>query len=136
VTLELQDYVRTEAEVVQRFAGAAVDACYLGLTRRPDQRMFSTRSLSSKLTTYAAAACPVIVDGPGESVAWRLVRKHGAGVLCDGDAPRALAELRRVFEDGAAWASMAAGAVRLCRAEFDLERNAARFRDLLCETAA
>ena len=134
VTLVPQDYARTEEDVVRRFESEPVDACYLGITQRQDQRMFAARSLSSKLTTYAAAGCPIIVHGPAESAAWHLVDKYDAGVLCDDDGPRALAALRHLLSDGEARLRMAEGACRLCRAEFDLETNAARFRDLLAET--
>jgi hypothetical protein len=136
VTLSFQDYAGTEAEVVQRFNREAVDACYLGLTFRDDQRVFAKGSLSSKLITYCAAACQVIVHGPAESVVWRYVEQYGAGIRCDTDEQSGLEALQRLFADDEARLRMAAGASRLCRQEFDLKRNVARFAELLSRTAA
>jgi hypothetical protein len=74
---------------------------------------------------------PVIADAPAASVAWRLVSRHGAGVRCTEDAEETVGSLKALFGDQAVWQRMAEGADRLCAEEFDLDRNVARFQDLL-----
>lgn len=129
------EYVSSEADVIRRFRAERVDACYLGLSLRPDQRMFAAHSLSSKLAAYAAAAAPVIVHGPAESAAWRLVEKYGAGILCDSEGAEPPGALSALFAGGEAPARMAAGAEQLCRMEFDLEKNVKRLADAIAATA-
>ena len=102
-----------------------------GEVKEAAQALFAATSLSSKLTTYAGAGLPVIADAPVRSVAWRLVEKHGAGIRCGDDAPESLQELTRLFSDAEAWARMADGASRMCREEFDLDRNAQGLQKLL-----
>jgi len=135
VTVARRPYAATESDVIRAFREEAMCACYLGLGKEPAARVFARTSLSSKLTTYAAAGLPVIVDGPAESVAWRLVREYGAGILCDDDDAAAVEALQALFTDPAAWRRMAEGSARMCREEFNLERNAERFRQLLARTA-
>ena len=131
VTVRFLPYAPTEADVMKRFRASGVHACYLGLVKEAAQALFAATSLSSKLTTYAGAGLPVIADAPVRSVAWRLVEKHGAGIRCGDDAPESLQELTRLFSDAEAWARMADGASRMCREEFDLDRNAQGLQKLL-----
>jgi glycosyltransferase involved in cell wall biosynthesis len=133
VTVHVQPPVATTAELIQRLNTEA-DACYAGLWREPARRLFGRTSLSSKLVPYAAAAVPVIVDAEEDTVAWRLVRQHAAGVRVGDPAdPDALA---RLFGDAAAWQRMAEGARRLCLEEFDLDRHVAAFAGVLAETGS
>jgi hypothetical protein len=131
VRIEFLDYARTESEVIRRFQEERANACYLGLTQRPEQREFAAHSLSSKLATYAAAAVPVIVHGPRESAAWGLVERYDAGILCDKDGDAAGEQLSRLFSDTSFRRRKAAGAERLCREQFDLERNVAGLATIL-----
>ena len=84
VSIRFQPYEPTEQSLVRRMRELKVHVCYLGLWKEKEKRLFAGTSLSSKLTAYAAAGLPVIVNAPEDSVAWRLVRKHGAGVLVRG----------------------------------------------------
>lgn len=136
VHLEFLSYAESEADVVRCFVERQVDACYLGLSDYPEQAMFGAQSLSSKLTTYAAAARPVLVHGPENSVAWRLVRQYEAGLLLSRDAALVRDDLRRLFEDGGVWRRAADGSARLCREQFDLGRNATQFAALLNESGS
>jgi hypothetical protein len=131
VTLDVQPYAPTEADVMRKFRECGVQACYLALTKEHSQQLFARTSLSSKLSTYAGAGVPVIADAPAASVAWRLVSRHGAGVRCTEDAEETVGSLKSLFGDPAVWQRMAEGADRLCAEEFDLDRNVARFQDLL-----
>jgi len=134
VTVTRRPYAATESDVIRAFRDEGVCACYLGLGKEPPARVFACTSLSSKLTTYAAAGLPIIVDGPAESVAWRLVRQCEAGILRDDDDEAAVKALQTLFSDRDEWRRMAEGSARLCRQEFDLERNMERFRRLLART--
>ena len=133
VSLCLQDYAPSDEELVRRFQAQGIAAAYLGLWKEPERQFFAQQSLSSKLTTYTAAGRPIIVDGPEDSVAWRLVKQYAAGVLCADDETAALAGLRRLLSDGDAWRQVAAGSARLCQAEFDPAANVEHFKALLCE---
>lgn len=84
VTVNPQPYAASEETVISTFR-SQVDACYLGLWREPERALFARTSLSSKLVSYVAAGRPVIVDAPVDSVAWRLVRQYGAGILLRGE---------------------------------------------------
>lgn len=130
VRFEFQPYADSERAVVQAFGG--VDATYLGLWTDADRRLFGETSLSSKLTTYAAAARPVIVDAAPESVAWRLVGQFDAGLRLEGQGERDAAALAGLFTDAARWERMAAGAQKLCLEHFDLDRNVTRLKEQLC----
>ncbi|MCE9613218.1 MAG: glycosyltransferase [Lentisphaerae bacterium] len=135
VMMAPQPYAPTEQDVIR--ALSRTEACYLGLWTEPSRRLFAATSVSSKLTTYAAAARPVIVDAPACSVAWRLVAHHGAGVRV-GEMPAADATvaLQHLFSGGKAWRSMAEGAHRLGRETFALEPHVAHLQDQLARTAA
>ena len=130
-----QAFAPTEAAVIETFQRMSVAACYLGLYRDRGRLLFSRTSLSAKLTTYAASAIPVIVDGPADSAAWRLVKEYGAGVLLDGDPIAGVRDLNRLFDDATAWRRMAEGARELACREFDIERNMVSFQALLARTA-
>ena len=58
--------------------------------------------------------------------------QYGAGVRLGPEIANAAAH---VFTDPAAWERMAAGARRLCLAEFDLDRNVAALSAALSTTA-
>jgi hypothetical protein len=105
------------------------------LYKEKDRGLFARTSLSAKLTTYAAAGIPVIVDGPEDSAAWRLVKEYGAGVLCGDDADEALQSLRTLFTDKEARGRMGEGSRRLCLEKFNLDANFSRFAALLRTTA-
>jgi len=134
VRITRQSYFQSERALLEFFRSAGLSACYLGLWHEGGRRLFAATSLSSKLCAYAATAVPVIVDAPEESVAWRLVADYNAGVRIapDGVTGETLGSLLR---DGDRWQTMATGAGRLCREEFDLDRNVARFAQLLRKTA-
>ena len=152
-----KSYVPNEASLIKAFDDEKLDAAYLGLwkganTQPAKEALFARTSLSSKLTTYGAAGVPIIVDAPEDSVAWRLVRQYGAGTLIGventkstkgrgadrhlGD-PGSLAvnDLLRFFSDEQAWLDMASGSTRMCREEFDLDRNVALFTEMLLQTS-
>lgn len=135
VNLAFQPYQASEEDVVRRFVEMGVRACYLGLWREPEKALFARTSLSSKLTTYVAAALPIVVDAPEQSVAWRLVRDYGAGVLVGASETEDIGRLKALFGDRDVWWSMAQGSARLCRAEFDLESKTERFVALLNSVA-
>jgi len=135
VRLRFQPYAASEADVIRELAGAGVWACYLGVSRAPQDAAFSRYSLSSKLTAYAAAGLPTIVDAPAASAVWRLVGRYEAGALFDGSAAAA-AGLRRLLADPGARERLGAGALRLCRAELELETNLERWTEALSREAA
>ena len=136
VLMRFEAYLPDEESLIRRFREAAPAAAYLGLTRLPQQAWFSRYSLSSKLAAYTAAALPVIVDGPAESEAWRLVNAYGAGVLCGDDDTAATTCLGRLFGADEDRRSMSRGSARLCSEKFDLERNMKPFRETLSASAA
>lgn len=137
VVVNHQSFAATERDVIEAFQRGGFHACYLSLWRSTERRLFARTSLSSKLATYCAAGVPTIVDGPVDSVAWRLVREYGAGVLLEGDETGALPgetntkRMQDVFGNPTVWSSMSQGAERLVRSEFDLEKNVERFTELL-----
>jgi len=126
-------FAATETDVMNAFHAECVDACYLGLWRDEKRALFGQTSLSAKLVTYAAAALPIIVDARPDSLAWRLVSKHGAGVLLGATAVSET--LGRLFGDDFMWNAMASGAQTLCMEEFDLATNMERFARRLAMTA-
>jgi len=133
VQVRREPYAVSEAELLRTWRTRGVHAAYLGLWKDPARRLFARTSLSAKLATYAAAAVPVIVDGPGDAAAWRLVARYDAGILCAGRT--AGAELERLFTDAALWERLAQGARRLALEAMNLERNVERFADLLRRAA-
>ena len=135
VEMKPQPYAATEADVVRGFRDTGVHACHLGLWKEENRALFGGTSLSAKLITYAASGLPIIVDGPSKSVAWRLVKKHGAGVLYESDESSALDGLGKLFGDAEVWRRMAEGSARMCRTEYDLEDSVERFKDILCKCA-
>ena len=108
------------------FSEEEFDACYLPLYRDSDWDLFVRTSLSSKLATYALSGTPIIVDGPSDSVAWRLVLKYRAGVLSDD-----MEGLSRLFADSQTREVLADGSRAMFEKEFDLDRNVQRFRRVL-----
>jgi hypothetical protein len=139
VAVRIMPYLADERELIARLQNGRYDAAYLPLWRESDKQLFVRTSLSSKLTTYAAAGLPVLVDGPAESAAWELVNRYGAGVLVEaksgkGEAGGAGGGWMRLFTDGAAWRDMAEGAARMCREAFCLERNVERLKMALAAT--
>lgn len=135
VTMSFQPYAPSEADLVRAFRAAGVHAAYLGLCRIPAQVCFARYSLSSKLATYAAAGLPVIVDGPADAEAWKLVQAYAAGILCEGNAAAARERLQVVFGNAEARQRMGEGARRLCRERFDLTANVRGFAELLARGA-
>jgi hypothetical protein len=145
VEFRLREESADPAGLVRQLSSGGYDAGYLGLWREPARVLYARTVPGSPLAIYAAAALPVIVDAPGESVAWRLVRRQGAGVLLGEREQRSEVRgqktedggrggdegLRRMFGDEAAWRRMAEGSARLCHEEFDLETNAGAFVRLL-----
>ena len=136
VELRFLPFAPTEADVMRHFRENRVSACYMGLWKDPARALFANTSLSSKLTTYAATGLPVIVDGTQESVAWKLVERYGAGVLCGSDAKASAADLSRLFGRADAWRSMMQGAMRLYAEEFDMDLNLERLTSVFRRSAA
>lgn len=135
VAVRVEPYAETEPDVIAAFHRLGVCACYLGLFREPERRLFGRTSLSAKLTTYLAAGLPVLVDSHEDSEAWRLVSGHGAGLLVRADGGRDAAA-ERLFTDPAAWQRAADGAARLCHERFCLARNMQAFVERLARLAA
>lgn len=134
VRIDWQAYVAQESDLIRAFRARGVCAAYLGLWNEPERGLFCRTSLSSKLTAYAAAALPVIVDGPRDSAAWALVGKYGAGIRLE-DAEQDAETLGRFFAGGDSWVRQSEGAMRLCREEFDLERNLEQWVTLVSRAA-
>ena len=127
VSFKQQPYVENEREIVERFSEEKVDACYLGLWNEPEKHLFVRTSLSSKLTTYAAAGLPVILDGPTSSAAGELIVKHGAGVICEtsaeADREHSLEMLQVLLADEETWLAYSKGAQELFGEVFEVETN-------------
>jgi hypothetical protein len=132
VRIRMLPYQEDEADLIQALAESGAHAGHVGLWREPRRGLFARTSLSAKLTTYAAAGLPIVVDGPADSAAWEIVRRYNAGVLCAGEDATVESSLRALFGDEDAAGRMAAGAQRMCEQEFDLDANlvalAGRFR--------
>ncbi|MDD4871216.1 MAG: hypothetical protein PHR77_11710 [Kiritimatiellae bacterium] len=126
VTIIPQKYVDTEENLIRRMVDMQIHAGYLGLWKADEMSLFCRTSLSSKLTTYAAAGLPVIVDGPEDSVAWRLVKEYGAGVLCGSSGISALKEL---FGNSKQWERKSFASRAMWDHEFNLEKNVEKFRN-------
>ncbi|MBN2301151.1 MAG: hypothetical protein JXN60_01410 [Lentisphaerae bacterium] len=120
-------FMDSEAQIIEKFLSLRVHAGYLGLWKDPKRLLFGNTSLSAKLTTYAAAGCPVIVDATESSVAWRLVKKYHAGVLFNGQTD----DLKLLFENREEWLRMANGSIEMCRNEFNVDKNVAPLRKML-----
>ena len=133
VTIDLQPFAPTEADVIADFHKHRVDACYLGLWQDEAQGLFGRTSLSAKLVTYAAASLPVLVHARRDSMAWRLVKAHGAGVLVGSD--HAMEGVQDLFSDVTVWNQAAWGAGELARVEFNTRVNLARLWESLSLTA-
>jgi hypothetical protein len=131
VKIAYQDYQPTELDVVRRLRELGVHACYLGLWREPEKAFFARTSVSSKMTTYAAAGLPIIMDVPEDAAVWGLVQKHGAGIRMTGEQAQDALSLKSLFLGGESWVSLANGARRLCECELDLDKNIEEFKKLL-----
>jgi hypothetical protein len=136
VNVQFHPFAATEEAVIHAFHANGVHACYLGLWKEPERNLFSRTSLSAKLTTYTAARLPVIVDGPENASAWRLVRQYGAGTLFAEDETSAFEQLTRLFSKPEEWRMMSEGAGRMCAAEFDLDTHVDKFLGMLSLCAA
>jgi hypothetical protein len=123
VSVAEQPYQPGEDAMIRALRAGGCQAGYVGLRVEPEQGLFARTSLSSKLVAYAAAGLPLIVDGPPDSVAWQLAESHRAGVLLQGGRTDRVAALRLALLDAHSQQAMAAGAVRLCKETFMLERN-------------
>lgn len=123
VTLSVMPYLEDEQELVRRLQSGGYHAAYLPLWLDARRALFSRTSLSSKLTTYAAAGLPVLVDGPAESAAWTLVNRYQAGLRSEAMA--------KLFHDTMLQVRLSEGARRLCREEFNLDRNVERLKAIL-----
>jgi len=139
VKLFYQKYMATEDELIRNLVKQEIHACYLALWSEEKKRLFSRTSLSSKLPTYAAAGLPIIVDGPEDSVAWKLVNKYSGGVLLQSEKETSRAEekkaLMRLFDNMEEWQKMANGAKTLWFKEFNLDKNLENFKTLLHASA-
>jgi glycosyltransferase involved in cell wall biosynthesis len=134
VSLHFEPYVSRDVELVEAFDRAAVDACYLGIWNTDANALFGQTSLSSKLTTYSAAAVPVIVHGRHDAAAWHLVDHYKAGIRFNENEAGTHDALLGVLSDRQSWADRAEGARRLCEAEFSLETNVAALTETLSRT--
>jgi hypothetical protein len=128
-------YAPTERDLIRSFREGGIWAAYVGLWKDDVARPFARFSMSSKITTYAAAGVPVIIDGPEEAASWRLVDRYGAGILCGGDEEESLRRLSSLFGEEESRRRMAEGSARLCREALDLDANIERFRDTLSRAA-
>jgi hypothetical protein len=135
VSLHFEPYVSRDLELVEAFDRAAVDACYLGMWNTDANALFGQTSLSSKLTTYSAAAVPVIVHGRHDAAAWQLIDHYNAGIRFNENEANTHAALSGLFSDRTRWADRADGARRLCEHEFSLERNVVTLTETLSQTA-
>jgi hypothetical protein len=135
VSISMRGYARTEEELMRRLAESELHACYLGLWKEDGLGLFCRTSLSSKLATYAALGLPVIVDGPSDSVVWRIVHEHVAGILLSDDESKARLDLLTLFTDVAVWTRMAEDSERMHREMFDLDRNSKELMQILTETS-
>lgn len=120
-----------EENVIRFFHNSNIHLLYLGVWKDEEHSLFARTSLSSKLTTYAASGVPVVADVPEDSVAWRLLEKYDAGVLCGNDRNAAIAGMNEILGDESVWEKKAQGCSELCREHFDLEKNVQKFRELL-----
>ena len=120
VSVSFRPYFETEIELVEFFSHSGLFACYLGLWREPDRELFARTSLSSKLSAYASAGVPVLVDGPECSAAWELLKQYKAGFLF---RPGCDVELTAWLGDVDGWRTRAGGGLTLARERFDIERN-------------
>jgi len=136
VSFRFLPYAEGDAQVLQGFRDARVDACYVGVWTDPRKEIFGRTSLSSKLVTYSATSTPIIVDAAEDTAAWRLVREQGAGIRLTGHSAVDRDSLEELFGNVAAWSRMAQGARAMALGAFDLDRNTQRFKELLCQTAA
>ena len=126
-----QEYVRSERVMIDTLVRMGVCACYLGLWREPTRSLFCSTSLSSKLTSYAAAGVPIIVDAPENSAAWRLVKSYGAGILLPKDPDMRRSQMMKFFADSHDWHDMAKGAATMCREMFNLDANVERLAEVM-----
>jgi hypothetical protein len=144
VTIIKRDYQATENDLICQLINEQAHACYLGLWREENKRLFCQTSLSSKLATYTATGLPVIVDGPEDSVVWSLVKKYAAGVLlkenavmsCLNENSRRMESkdiLMKLFDDVTEWQRLAAGAGKLWKEELNMDKNILRFVNVITQ---
>jgi len=130
VSLVTAGYAQDELSIINYLDDHEVSVCYLGLYRDENEAFFARTSLSSKMTTYAAAGCPVCIDGPEGSVAWRLTAEYDAGVAVNPghDGAKDLVEL---LSNRETWRRKSEGARRLCETEMNVAANTRRLMDLI-----
>ncbi len=130
VTIEAHAYETNEGNMITALHHDGLTAAYLGLWREPERGLFARTSLSSKLTAYAAAGVPVIVDAPADSLVTKLVLGHQAGIVLAGNENETEI-LSRLFSDQSLQVQCAEGALELALEVFVLEDNVVRFRDMI-----
>lgn len=131
VKLNVQPYLPLESDMLTAIRNMGVDAFYLGVWTDSRRRLFARTSLSSKMSTYAAAGAPILVDAPENSVAWHLVSAYGAGIRIAADAEHRAEDMIRLMSEASLWERSALGAHRLGVDEFDPALNVARLAELM-----
>jgi len=131
VTISPQPFAETEADLIDAFRMGSIHFCYMGLWREPDRALFPRTSFSAKLTTYAAAGLPVIVDGPIDMATWLLIKQYDGGLLLSDEDARAADQLNECLSDADQWREMAKGSRRMCHEHLCLEANTRRFAETL-----
>ncbi len=119
VQIKMMPYVESERELIRSMAASGACCGYVGLPREGLGEHFARTSLSSKLTSYAAAGLPILIDGSEESAAWQMVQEHGAGVRVIEDA----APFEVLCSNQTHWEALAAASRQMAEAVFCLERN-------------
>lgn len=111
-------YVDDEYEIIRFLIDQDIDACYLGVWRDAKRALFSTTSLSSKLTTYLASGAPVIVDAPKNSAVVNLLKRYEFGVDVTNKN-----RLELIMSDLNIWKMVSKQVQAALLQHFDLHRN-------------
>ena len=127
VKIAFVPYFEESKDLVTFLKRAGLFASYLGLWRETERSLFVQTSLSSKLSTYATAGVPVLVDAPEGSAAWKLIDQYRAGFAMDADDPFALGHW---FGDVDGWNGRALRSLALAQEHFDVERNVNALQNL------
>mgnify|MGYP001565224908 CR=1 FL=1 len=135
VTLRVEKYVPSERELINCLRSAGIHGFYLGVWKDKEKELFWRTSLSSKISTYAAAGAPLIVDAAADSLVWKLVSKYNAGIrVGTGNDDDDVRQLSSVCFDPYSWDSYAQGLSRLSVKELDLDNQLIKLLDCFKRT--
>jgi hypothetical protein len=102
-----------------------VDLLYLPLPFDPRHASFARYSLATKLVTYAGTGIPILMHGPADSAAARLLQAHDAAIMATEPDGASVADV--LAANAERGPSLAANALDLARSRFLLADQRSAF---------